>query len=153
MYESSVGIFSQYLGNLSDILDRAAAHAAERRIDPSILLRSRLYPNMYDLTHQVGEASRHVVLDCALLSGAEPPAFGDSEPDLPELTSRIATVIAFMQSLQPAACSDQRRCREGSRVHVPERFDTKIHRKIAATDVQRAAVLFSRYHGVRHPAP
>lgn len=106
MYESSVGIFSQYLGNLSDILDRAAAHAAERRIDPSILLRSRLYPNMYDLTHQVGEASRHAVLACALLSGAEPPAFGDSEPDFPELKSRIATVIAFMQSLRPAAIND-----------------------------------------------
>jgi hypothetical protein len=106
MYESSVGVFSQYLGNLSDILDRAATHAAERGIDPAILLRSRLYPNMYDLTHQVGEANRHVVLACALLSGTEPPTFGDSEPDFPELKSRIATVVAFMQSLRPAAIND-----------------------------------------------
>ena len=83
MYESSVGVFSQYLGSLSDILDRAAAHAAERQIDPSILLHARLYPNMYDLTRQIGEANRHAVLACALLSGTEPPPISaDSAPDL-----------------------------------------------------------------------
>jgi uncharacterized protein len=106
MYESSVGVFSQYLGNLSDILDLAADHAAARRIDPTVLLRARLYPNMYDLTRQVGEANRHVLLACALLSGTEPPVFGDHEPDFPELRARIATVIAFMQGLKAAQIDD-----------------------------------------------
>jgi hypothetical protein len=46
------------------------------------------------------------VLACALLAGTEPPTFGDSEPDFPELKSRIATVVAFMQSLRPAAIND-----------------------------------------------
>jgi hypothetical protein len=106
IYESSVGVFSQYLGNLSHILDRAAAHAAERGIDPSILLHARLYPNMYDLTRQVGEANRHAVLACALLSGIDPPVFGDHEPDFPELQKRIATAVAFMQKLRPADLDD-----------------------------------------------
>ena len=102
MYESSVGVFSPFLSNLSDILDLAAAHAVQRRIDPAILLRSRLFPNMYDLARQVGEANRHVVLSCALLSGAAPPTFGEQEPDFAELKSRIATVIAFIQGLDAA---------------------------------------------------
>ena len=106
MYESSVGVFGQYLGNLSDILDLAVDHAEARRIDPKVLLRARLYPNMYDLTRQVGEANRHVVLSCALLSGTEPPTFGDQEPDFPELKARIATVIAFMRGLTPADIDD-----------------------------------------------
>jgi hypothetical protein len=106
MYESSVGVFSPYLGNLSDILDLAADHAEARRIDPKVLLRARLYPNMYDLTRQVGEANRHVLLACALLSGAEPPDFAEHEPDFPELKARIATVIAFMQGLEPAEIDD-----------------------------------------------
>lgn len=106
MHESSVGVFSQYLGNLSDILDLAAADAKTRRIDPWILLGSRLYPNMYDLARQVGEANRHAVLACALLSGAEPPAFAGHEPDFAELEARIATAIAFMQGIKPAEIDD-----------------------------------------------
>lgn len=106
MYESSVGVFSPYLGNLSDILDLAADHAEARRIDPKVLLRSRLYPNMYDLARQVSEANRHAVLACALLSGAEPSVLADQEPDFPELKARIATAIAFMQGLKPAEIND-----------------------------------------------
>jgi uncharacterized protein len=102
MYESSIGVFCQFLGSLSDILGHAADHAAARGIDSSVLLRARLYPTMYDLTRQVGEAHRHAVVACALLTGREPLAFGDNEPDFPELQARIATAIAFMQGL-PAA--------------------------------------------------
>ena len=69
--ESSVDVFVPYLGNLSDLLDRAAAYAQAKNIDPAILLQMRLYPNMYDLTRQVGEANRHAVVACALLIGRE----------------------------------------------------------------------------------
>jgi uncharacterized protein len=102
MYQSSVGVFTQFLGSLSAVLDHAAAHAEARKIDPSILLHSRLYPNMYDLVRQVGEANRHAVLACALLAGVEPPTFPDTEPDIVELKSRIATTIGFIGSLRPA---------------------------------------------------
>jgi uncharacterized protein len=46
MNRSSVGVFTQFLASLSDLLDRAEAHAVARKIDPSILLHTRLYPNM-----------------------------------------------------------------------------------------------------------
>jgi hypothetical protein len=102
MYKSSVGVFTHFLGNLSDLLDHASAYAEERKIDPTILLNTRLYPNMYNLTRQVGEANRHAVLACALMAEVEPPVFPDTEPDIPELKARIATAIEFMQGLQPA---------------------------------------------------
>jgi uncharacterized protein len=102
MHELSVGVFCQFLGNLSDILAHAADHAAAQGIDPSILLRARLHPTMYDLTHQVGEAHRHAVVACALLTGKEPPVFADNGPDFPELQARMANAIVFMQGLQPA---------------------------------------------------
>jgi hypothetical protein len=103
MYKASVGVFTRYLGNLSRLLDHAAGHAEARGIDPSILLDTRLYPNMYNLTRQVGEAVRHAVLGCSLLAGAEPPTFPDSEPDIAELKARIATAIGFIGDLPPAA--------------------------------------------------
>jgi uncharacterized protein len=101
MYQSSVGVFTQFLGSLSDLLDHASAYAEARKIDPSILLHSRLYPNMYDLTRQVGEANRHAILACALLAGVAPPVFADTEPDIAELKARIAATIAFLRGLRP----------------------------------------------------
>jgi hypothetical protein len=102
MHQSSAAVFTQFLGSLSDLLDRAAAHAEARNIAPSILLNARLYPNMYDLTRQVGEAIRHAVIACALLASVDPPVFQDAEPDIPELKARIASALAFIGGLKPA---------------------------------------------------
>jgi uncharacterized protein len=101
MYQSSVEVFTQFLGSLSDLLDHAAVYAEARKIDPSILLHTRLYPNMYDLSRQVGEANRHAILACALLAGVNPPVFADTEPDTAELKARIAATIAFLRGLRP----------------------------------------------------
>jgi uncharacterized protein len=101
MYQSSVGVFTQFLGSLSDLLDRAAVYAEARKIDPAVLLRTSLYPNMYNLTRQVGEANRHAVLACALLAGMDPPVFPNTEPDIAELKARIATTVNFVNSLRP----------------------------------------------------
>jgi hypothetical protein len=106
MHKLSVDVFTQFLGSLSDLLDHAATYAEARKIDPSILLDARLYPNMYNLTRQVGEANRHAVIACALLAGVDPPAFPDIEPDIAELKARIATAIAFLQNLRPAEIND-----------------------------------------------
>jgi hypothetical protein len=102
MYDSSVGVFTAFLGNLSGLLDLAAVHAEARKIDPAILLHTRLYPDMYDLTRQVGGANRHAVLACALIAGVEPPRLADTEPDLAELKARIARAVEFIGSLRPA---------------------------------------------------
>jgi len=100
--EASVDVFVPYLGNLSALLDHASAYARARIIDPMVLLHMRLYPNMYDLTRQVGEANRHAVVACALLAGREPHVFPGTEPDIPELKSRISAAIEFIQGLPRA---------------------------------------------------
>lgn len=102
MHQASVSVFTPFLGNLSDLLDRAAVHAEARKIDPAILLNTRLYPNMYNLTRQVGETIRHAVIACALLADVDPPVFPEAEPDIAELKARIATAISFIAALQPA---------------------------------------------------
>jgi uncharacterized protein len=99
MHRASVGVFVQFLGSLSDLLDHAAAHAASNNIDPAVLLHARLYADMYTCTRQVGEAIRHVVNCCAQLAGTEPPATPDAEPDIAELKARIAATLVFIQAL------------------------------------------------------
>ena len=102
MHQASVGVFTHFLDSLSDLLDQASAHAEKRQIEPSILLNTRLYPNMYNLIRQVGEANRHAVLACALLAGVDAPSFPENEPDIAELKARIATVKDFLENLKPS---------------------------------------------------
>ena len=53
MYEASVPVFKQILTSLSAILDKAEAHATEKKIEPAALLQARLYPDMFPFTRQV----------------------------------------------------------------------------------------------------
>jgi uncharacterized protein len=102
MHQASVEVFDHFLESLSDLLDHAAAHAEKRNIDPSILLNARLYPNMYNLTRQVGESIRHAVLACALLADIDPPIFPEAAPVIPELKARIAAAKDFVASIKPS---------------------------------------------------
>lgn len=61
MHQLSVDVFTQFLGSLSDLLDRAAAYPVAQNIDPAVLLNAQLYLNMYNLARQVGETNRHWV--------------------------------------------------------------------------------------------
>jgi len=151
MDELSVGVFTPFLGNLSGLLDHAAADADARKIDPSILLNARLSPNMYNLTRQVGEAVRHAVVACAQLAGVEPPVFPDTASGIPELKERIAAAIDFMRQLP----QDQINAAGKKEVvfTFPQWFRAEVYRPIASAHLQRAAVLFSRHYGLRHPAP
>jgi uncharacterized protein len=102
LHEASVGVFVPYLGNLSALLDHASVHAETRNIAPAVLLNMRLSPTMYSLKQQVAEANRHAVVAGALLAGRAPYQFPDTEPDIPELKSRISAAIDFVRGLPHA---------------------------------------------------
>lgn len=99
MYQASVPVFRQMLTSLSAILDKAAAYAAERRIDPNTLLTARLYPNMFTLTRQVQTACDHAKGATARLAGIEVPKFADEEKTFDELKARIAKTLDFIGSV------------------------------------------------------
>jgi len=102
MYEASVCVFIPFLDNLSGLLDHADAYADSLNIDSAILLGVRLHPGMYNLAQQVGEANRHAITACALLSGHEPLAVPTAEPDLVELKRRIAAAGDYVRGLPRA---------------------------------------------------
>ena len=101
MYQASVPVFTRLLGSLSAILDKADAHATAKKIDPAALLTARLYPDMYPLSRQVQEASKHVYWGCALLAGLEMPNPANSESSFAELKQRIASTIDYARGFKP----------------------------------------------------
>ena len=100
MYQASVPVFVRTLTNLKAILEKAAAHAQARKIEESVLLNARLYPDMFPLTRQVQIASDFARGTSARLSGVEPPPFEDNEKTFAELADRIDRTLAYVRTLK-----------------------------------------------------
>ncbi len=102
MYQASIPVFVRMLGNLSAILDKAAAHAEAKNIDPGIFINARLAPDMFPLSRQVQIATDMVKGCAARLAGIEVPRYDDNEITFAELQARIAKTKAFLQSVSAA---------------------------------------------------
>jgi hypothetical protein len=89
------------LNALSAVLDKAAAFAAAKKIDPSVLLNSRLAPDMFPLTRQVQLATDLAKNGASRLAGLEPPRYEDTETTIDQLKARIAKTIAHLKTLDP----------------------------------------------------
>src|SRR5258708_19591046 len=78
LYSATVPVFLQHLPALSGILDKAAAFAAAKKIDESVLLVLRLYPDMFELSRQVRQVTNHAV-GAIRVPAATGPKFHDQE--------------------------------------------------------------------------
>jgi uncharacterized protein len=101
MYQASVPVFQRTLGALDKILDKAAAYAEERKIDPAVLVGARLYPDMFPLSRQVQIATDAAKGAAARLAGLPVPSFEDTEKTFPELKARIAKTLSFIATVKP----------------------------------------------------
>lgn len=102
MHAASVPVFRQILGSLSDILDKAEAHAIAKKIDPSALLQARLFPDMFPLARQILIACEFAKGASARLAGVEVPKYDDTEQSFADYKARIAKTLAFIGTLAPA---------------------------------------------------
>jgi hypothetical protein len=101
MYAVSVPVFIRHLNGLSSILDKAAAHAAARKINEADLLNMRLAPDMFPLVRQVRAATDHAANAAGRLSGKELLKFANDEATILQLKERIAKTIEFLKSVKP----------------------------------------------------
>lgn len=101
MYAASIPVFKQLLSALADVLSKAEAHAQARKIEPSVLLQSRLYPDMFPLARQVQIATDFAKSVSARLAAVEVPAYEDNEQDLAELRVRIQNTLDFLAGFTP----------------------------------------------------
>lgn len=101
IYEASVPVFQQMLKNLSGLLDKAQAHAAEKGVDVATLLNASLAPDMFNFTRQVQIATDHAKGATARLAGVEIPRYEDSEATVAELQARIYKTLEFISSFKP----------------------------------------------------
>lgn len=102
MSQASQPVLLQMLKSLSANIDKAAAHAKAKGLEPADLTDARLAPDMLPFSRQVQIATDHAKGAAARLSGRENPKYEDTELTFEELKARIAKTIAFVSGV-PAA--------------------------------------------------
>src|SRR5215217_8451956 len=102
MHSASVPIFVRMLGNLVGWLDKAEAHAREKKFEPQVYLGARLAPDMLPLPTQIQIACDAAKFCIARLAGTEAPPFPDDEKTLDDLRQRVRKTIDYVQSVAAA---------------------------------------------------
>jgi len=103
MSQASLPVFEIGLNALAAVVDKAAAHVAAKKIDPSVLVGWRLAPDMFSFSRQIQVACDQAKNGSARLAGVEPPKFEDNETTLDQLKERITKTVAFLKTLDAKA--------------------------------------------------
>jgi hypothetical protein len=102
MYTATVPTCVRALSSLAAILTKAGTNAEARKIDPNVLLGTRLAPDMFPLSTQIHIANDIAQTGAARLAGADVPSFEAKERSLPEWIAATRATITYLQSLKPA---------------------------------------------------
>ena len=122
LYQSSVPVFERSLVAFLGILDKAEAHAAARRFDPSNYLPIRLAPDMFPFSRQVQTFCDHAKNASFRLAGVQPPRIEDNETTILELRQRIQATLGHLKAIDAKAVDDG----EGRDIIIPLGPSAKI---------------------------
>jgi len=101
MYQASVPVFAQVLGAFDNLLGKAEAHAAAKKIDPAVLLGCRLVADMLPLSRQIHIACNFARDATARLAGAELQTWPDDEKTFAEFKTRVSRTIDYVHGFKP----------------------------------------------------
>src|SRR3984893_1502895 len=103
MSQASLPVFDISLNALSSILDKAEAHGAAKKVDSSVLLHSRLSPDMFALVRQVQIATDQAKNGSARLAGVKAPSYEDNETTMDELKDPYRKNDRLSENARPQA--------------------------------------------------
>src|SRR3989338_6591968 len=92
--------FTKMLYNLTLILDKAEAHAQNKKFDVEVLWNSRLAPDQFNFIRQIQITCDMAKLGAARMSGKEAPKNDDTEKTLSDLKARIQNTIGYLETFK-----------------------------------------------------
>ena len=98
-YDVTLPVYRGLITTFEASLEKAAAFAAEKDFDLSVLLAARLYPNMYSLAEQVFAFTNHMVRGTARLAGVPVPKYEAAQATIEDIKARIAWTRAHLDGL------------------------------------------------------
>ena len=103
LFKSSVPTYIQLLGSMTTLLDKAITHAAARKIDQSVFMNYRLYPDMRPFAFQLHSLTDHAGGSCLRLAGIDAQLPPRDETTLDQMKLRVAKALDIVKSVTPAA--------------------------------------------------
>jgi len=103
MHAMSHDVFKRALVQLVHVMEKAVANATARKFETSVLVNSRLAPDMLPFSRQVQLVSDFAKNSMARLAGIDPPKYEDTETTMDELFARVKKTIDFIDSVSAAA--------------------------------------------------
>jgi len=122
LYQVSVPVFIKFLGNLSEILSKAAVFAGEKKIEPAVLLDTRLYPNMFTFGRQIQRVADLATGYSARLAGKEPPVFENKLSSFEDFQLYLKDSIDYLKSLKPEYIDGQ----ESRKISIPRGAEVRV---------------------------
>lgn len=110
---ASLSILPRFKG-LKLALEQAEAYCTERKVDASVLINARLFPDMAPLKGQVQLASDHAKGAFYRTAGLENPSIADTETTFAELHARIDRTVDLINAVTP----EQMNGREAEQVEL-----------------------------------
>jgi hypothetical protein len=92
----------KHLRSIEGWLDKASAHATAKKYDPSVLLQTRLSPDMFPLVRQIQATCDQAKYAAARTTAKDPPSHPDTEQSFDELKQRIGSVVAYLDGFSSA---------------------------------------------------
>lgn len=103
MYQASVPVCTQILGAMSVIIDKAAAHCAEKKYDEASMLGDRLFPDMFTLARQIRQCSDFGRNIPGRLAGGELPNFAATDDtSFAACKARVEKSLDYVKGFTPA---------------------------------------------------
>ena len=102
MVDASVAPLKRVLNNLAHILKKGEDYADAKKIEHTVLLNARLFPDMYPIIRQVQIATDMSKGAAARLAGLKVPSYEDNETTFADLQARIAKTLAFIDTIMAA---------------------------------------------------
>ncbi len=103
IYDVTVPVYLRLFATLTATLDKAAAYAAAKKVEPAVLITARLYPDMWSVGEQVRSTCSHAVRGTARLAGVPIPTFDGKDATFDDLKARIVWTTAQLKGLDAKA--------------------------------------------------
>ena len=149
MSRAALPLFNQLLDALARVLEKAEAHAAARKIDPSALSGARLYPDMFPLTRQVQTACDFAKGTVARLAGLPGAGLRGQRNVLRRIAGADRQDARFHRI---GGCPADRRLRNARHLADPRRQARCPQRRTLSHRLRHSEHAFPRDGGLRHPA-
>lgn len=101
LYDVSIPAFIRGLKNLSNMLEKGKAFAAEQGMDLAELLDARLIDEMAPLTKQVQMTTDTAKFVAVRVGQVENQPWADDEASYDDVQARVAKAISFLQAVSP----------------------------------------------------